>query len=215
MLYAIGKFLSMLPCRIFGRWKVIGRENIPKRGGALLCGNHVSYIDPSALAAGATRQVCFMAKLELFQIPVLGFLIRGAGTFPVKRGTADRGALRKAIELLQSGQLVGIFPEGTRSLDGELKPPEAGAAMIALRAKVPVIPVALINTRKLLPPHSFFFRFSRIKVVYGRPVKLDDLYDKGGRQTIEEAGTRIMSAIGELLNEHRGAPHGLNSKFKT
>lgn len=75
--------------------------------------------------------------------------------------------------------------------------------MIVLRAKVPVIPVALINTEKLLPPHSLFFKFSRVKVVYGKPVQLDDLYDQGGREALEEVGRRIMSAIDALLKQHR------------
>ena len=205
MLYAIGKFLSASVCKVFGRWEVIGRENIPEKGGVMLCGNHVSYIDPPALGGGATRPVHFMAKLELFRIPVLGFLIRHVGAFPVKRGTADRSALKKAVELLKNGEIVGMFPEGTRSLDGKLKPPEPGVGMIALRARVPVVPVALVNTEKLLPPHSFLFKFSRVKVVYGKPVALDDIDGQGGREAIEEVGRRIMSAIGQLLREHRKA----------
>ena len=208
MLYAIGKALSAAVCRVFGRWKVTGRDNIPARGGALLCGNHVSYIDPPALGAGATRPVRFMAKSELFRIPVFGLLIRAVGAFPVKRGTADRGALRRAIELLQEGELVGMFPEGARSLDGKLKDPEMGSGMVALRAQVPVVPVALVNTEKLLRPHSFFLRFSRVKVVYGEPVKLDDLYGKSGRDAVEEAGRRIMQAVGEMLSQHRDAGVG-------
>ncbi len=203
MLYAIGKALSTAVCRVFGRWKVMGRGNIPGSGGALLCANHVSYIDPPALGAGATRPVRFMAKSELFEVPVFGFLIRRVGAFPVKRGTADRGALRKAVELVRDGELVGMFPEGARSFDGKLNDPEMGAGMIALRAQVPVVPVALVNTEKLLRPHSFFLRFSRVKVVYGEPVSLDDLYGKSGRDAVEEAGRRIMHAIGEMLSQHR------------
>lgn len=199
----VGAGVSAAVCRIFGRMQVIGRENIPKTGGALLCGNHVSYIDPPALASRAGRVVHFMAKSELFRIPVLGFLVKGVGAFPVKRGTADRSALKQAIEYLQSGEVVAMFPEGQRSLTGELLEPEAGAGMIALRAKVPVIPVALVNTEKLLPPHKMFFRFTRIKVVYGPPIPLDDLYEKGGREATDEVGKRIMGAIGRLLEEHR------------
>lgn len=204
MLYAIGANLSAAVCRIFGRWQVIGRENIPAKGGVLLCGNHVSYIDPPALGARATRPVHFMAKEPLFRVPVLGILIAGVGAFPVKQHTADRAALKKAIELLQSGRVVGIFPEGTRNPNpAELMPPALGASMIALKAQAPVIPVALINTEKLLPPHSVFLRFARVKVVYGEPVKLDDLYGKNGREAIEEVGRRIMAAIDALLKQHR------------
>ena len=202
MLYAIGKNLSALVCRIFGRWEVIGRENIPTTGGVMLCGNHISYIDPPALGGGATRPVHFMAKLELFQIPILGALIKGVGAFPVRQKTADRAALKQAIEYLQDGEVVGMFPEGQRVFGGELGEPLPGVGMIVLRAKAPVIPVALINTDKLLPPHSVFFKFSHIKVVYGKPVPLDDLYEKGGREALDEVGKRIMSAIANLLAEH-------------
>lgn len=202
MLYWIGKVLSRSVCRFFGRWKVLGRENIPAKGGVLLCPNHTSYIDPPAAASGCPRRVRFMAKSELFKIPVLGFLIRKVGQFPVKRGTPDRGALKMAVDFLQNGEIVGIFPEGQRSYEGKLLPPEAGVGLIALRAKAPVIPVALINTNKLLPPHSFFFKFSRVKIVYGKPVPLEDLYDQGGREAIEEVGRRTMAAIAKLMEEH-------------
>ena len=153
MLYAIGKGLSAAICKIFGRWKVIGRENIPREGGVLLCGNHVSYIDPPALGGGATRPVHFMAKFELFQVPVLGFLIRNVGAFPVRQKTADRAALKKAIELLEAGEVVGMFPEGKRNMHPEeLLPAEPGVGMIVLRAKVPVIPVAPVSYTHLVQP---------------------------------------------------------------
>ncbi|MCX8053009.1 MAG: 1-acyl-sn-glycerol-3-phosphate acyltransferase [Armatimonadetes bacterium] len=200
MLYLLGKSLARMVCRIFGRWTVIGRENVPPTGGVLLCANHVSYIDPPALGAGCPRRVRFMAKEPLFRIPVLGFLIKRVGAFPVRTHSADRTALRTAIELLEKGECVAIFPEGTRNLTSEpLLPAQPGTGMIALRAQVPVIPVALINTKKLLPPHSFFFRFTRIKVIYGKPVNLSDLYGQSGREAVEEAGKRIMRAIAELM----------------
>jgi len=199
MLYSIGKALSWLVARFFGRFEVIGRENIPRKGGVLICSNHVSYIDPPVLGAGAPRRLRYMAKIELFKIPVLGFLIKRVGAFPVHQRTADRQALRTAIDYLAHGECVAMFPEGTRMLDGKLGQALPGAGMIALRAKVPVIPAALINTNKLLPPHSIFFHFTRVKVIYGKPVPLEDLYDQPGREAVEEAGRRIMSAIGELI----------------
>lgn len=203
-IYPFGKALCALICRAFGHMEVIGRENIPAEGGVLLCGNHVSYIDPPALGCAATRPVHFMAKEPLFRVPVMGFLIRKVGAFPVRQHTADRAALRTAIELLQSGEVVGMFPEGTRNFEPEkLMPPEPGVGMIVLRAKARVVPVALVNTEKLLPPHSLLFRFARIKVIYGEPIPLEDLYDSGGREAIAEAGRRIMAAIEQLLAEHR------------
>lgn len=202
-MYWIGAALSAMICRIFGRWKVIGRENVPKTGGVLLCGNHVSYIDPPALGARCGRAVHFMAKEPLFR-GILGVLIRSVGAFPVRQHTADRAALKKAIDLLKAGEVVGMFPEGTRNFNpDELLPAQPGVGMIVLGAGVPVIPVALINTHKLLRPHSVLPHFTRVKVVYGPPVPLDDLRDQHGREAVEEVGKRIMAAIGELLDTHK------------
>lgn len=203
MLYWFGWAISGLVCRLFGRWQVVGRENIPKTGGVLLCANHTSYIDPPALGAGAKRPVHFMAKEPLFRVPVLGFLIRRVGAFPVRQHTADRGALKRAIELLKSGEVVGMFPEGQRNFNpDELLPAQPGVGMVALMSRAAVVPVALVNTHKLLPPHSPVFRFSRIKVVYGRPVDLSDLYEQRGREAVEEAGRRIIAAIGDLKRQY-------------
>jgi 1-acyl-sn-glycerol-3-phosphate acyltransferase len=185
--------------KIFGRMKSIDSDNVPRKDGVILAPNHVSYMDPPA-AGGAltTRPVRFMAKIELFKIPILGFLIRKVGAFPVRQHTADRAALRRAMELIEQGEVVCIFPEGMRSPDGKLMEAQAGIGMVALKTKAPVVPVALIGTDKVLPLHSFFFRFSHVKVVYGKPITFDDLYETGGRERIEEVGKRIMAAIAKL-----------------
>ena len=203
MLYAFGKALSWLVAKVFGRLEVIGRENIPREGGALICSNHVSYADPPVLGCCVPRQLHYMAKIELFKIPVLGFLIKHVGAFPVQQRTADRHALKTAIGYLSKGECVGMFPEGQRMLDGKLGVALPGVGMIALRAKVPVIPAALINTNKLLPPHHILPCFARVKVIYGPPVRLEDLYNQSGREAVEEVGKRIMSAIGELIEANR------------
>ncbi|MBP5092908.1 MAG: 1-acyl-sn-glycerol-3-phosphate acyltransferase [Abditibacteriota bacterium] len=203
VLYGIGKNLCAGACKLWGHWQVIGADNVPKTGGVLLCGNHISYMDPPALGAGCRRQVHFMAKEPLFRVPVLGYLIRKVGAFPVHQNSADRAALKTAIEYLKAGEVVGMFPEGRRRFDGKLGKPLPGAAMIVLRAGVPVVPVALIGTDKLLPPHSSTLKSSRIKVAYGKPITFDDLKDLPGREPMDAAGERIMSAIGELIEEHK------------
>ena len=203
VLYLIGKNLCAGICRFWGRWEVIGADNIPETGGVLLCGNHISYMDPPALGGGAKRQVHFMAKEPLFRVPVLGYLIRKVGAFPVHQNSADRAALKTAIEYLKAGEVVGMFPEGRRRFDGKLGKPLPGASMIVLRADVPVVPVALIGTDKLLPPHSSTLKFSRVKVVYGKPITFDDLKDLQGREAMDKIGERIMTAIGELIEEYK------------
>lgn len=189
--------------KLVGRLTVIGRENIPREGGVMVCANHISYADPPVLGAASSRPLHYMAKIELFQIPAIGKLIKGLGAFPVQQRTADRAALKTAIEYLGKGEVVGMFPEGQRVFGGQLGEPLPGVGMIVLRAKAPVIPAALINTDKFLPPHKLLPKFSRVKVVFGEPVKLDDLYDLSGREAVEEVGKRIMAAIGELIEQHR------------
>ncbi len=203
MLYQIGKVLSWAAAKSIGRMTVIGRENIPRKGGVMVCGNHVSYADPPVLGAACPRPLHYMAKIELFRVPVLGKLIEWVGAFPVQQRTADRAALKKAVEYLEKGEAVGMFPEGQRVFGGQLGEPLPGVGMIVLRAKAPVVPAALIDTARFLPPHKFFPRFARVKVVFGKPLDLSDLYDKPGREAVEEVGNRIMSAIRELIEKHR------------
>lgn len=189
--------------RFIGHVEVIGRENVPMTGGVIICANHVSYMDPPTLGCSAPRPARFMAKIELFETPILGSLIRWCHAFPVHRGTADRTALKTAIETVQAGMAVAMFPEGKRSLDGTLLEAEAGVGMIVLRSNAVVIPCALVDTEKFLPPHSFLLRFSRVKVVFGKPIEYADLRQTGGRTAVDEVSKRIMAGIGELLEKHR------------
>ncbi len=201
-MYRVCRFLSLVTYKIFGHFTVVGAENVPKSGGVIFTPNHVSFADPPTVGAGCHRQVHYMAKLELFKIPVLGLLIKSLGAYPVKRGTADRTAIRKSIEIVEGGGCICIFPEGTRSKDGNLQPAESGIGMIALKSRGTVVPVALIGTDNMLPPHSFFFHFARVKIVYGKPIRFEDLYEKGGREAIDEVGRRVMAAIAELKAAH-------------
>ncbi|MBI2843477.1 MAG: 1-acyl-sn-glycerol-3-phosphate acyltransferase [Armatimonadetes bacterium] len=202
MLYWIGRFLSRLICGTMGRLKIVGAKNVPVNGPVILAPNHVSYIDPPTVGAACSRQVHFMAKQELFEIPVLGFLIRGVGAFPVRQNTADRRAIKRALDLLSDGKVICIFPEGTRSPDGKLMEAEAGIGMIALKSRAPVLPVALIDTDALLPRHSIRFHFARVRVVFGERITFDDLYDRGmDRDAIEEVGHRVMAEIARLKGD--------------
>jgi len=198
--YFFGRGASRWVLRIFGRLESVGEENIPKTGGVILAPNHISYADPPAVVSGMRRQVHFMAKEELFKVPLLGFLIRNAGSFPVRRGTADRKALKRAIELVNGGKVVCLFLEGTRSLNGELQDPELGIGLVALKSGAPVVPVALVGTEKMLPAHSWMPRFHRVKIVYGQPLWFEDLYEgPHNRAALEQVGRRTMRAIADLL----------------
>lgn len=203
MLYFISLALIRIFFRIMGKITYIGTENIPKTGGVILAPNHISYADPPVVGFGVHRQVHFMAKEELFKAPVSGAWIRSVGSFPVRRGAADRRALKCAIDMLNEGGAVCLFPEGTRSIDGKLQEPELGIGMIALKTRAPVVPVAIMGTDKVLPIHAKYPHRHPMKVIYGKPLEFRDLYDiDHTRHTYKEVGRRIMTAIADLLLKH-------------
>jgi 1-acyl-sn-glycerol-3-phosphate acyltransferase len=174
------------------RVEVKGKEHFPKEGAVLLCSNHIDNLDPPTVGISAPRQVHFMAKEELFRVPILGGIVRKVGSFPVKRGMSDREALRNGLNVLKDGGVLGLFPEGTRSKDGQLGKGLAGAGFFALRSNALVVPCAVIGTYK---------PFNKVKVFFGEPINLDPLRER--KATAEEATELIMSKIAELLEKHR------------
>ena len=156
------------------RLKVVGRENEPMDRAFLVCSNHISAADPVLISAAAKNQISYMAKKELFKIPLLGGLLKSCGVFPVDRGGKDVSAVKKAIALLKEGNSVGIFPQGTRrpGLDPRQTDLKNGAAMIAAKTGVDILPVYIHrknNTPKL---------FRKTTVVIGKPISFADLnYD--------------------------------------
>jgi len=132
--------------------KIYGVENVPQTGGLVIVSNHASYFDPPIVSNCVCRPVAYMAKEELFKIPVLAQAIKLYGAYPVSRGTADRGAIRYALEYLENGWAVGVFLEGTRTSDGRIHDPKRGAALLAAKAKVPLLPVSLWGSEKIVQP---------------------------------------------------------------
>jgi 1-acyl-sn-glycerol-3-phosphate acyltransferase len=156
------------------RVRVLGEENLPADGGYVLAGNHVSYLDPMLLWCATRRPTHFMARADLFSKSFLGWLLPRVWTLPITRDSADRTAIVRATNLLKAGEVVGIFPEGTRQVAGALEAgtsePHAGVAFIALRAGVPVVPVGISGTEHALPRGAKIPRFPRVTVRFGQPV---------------------------------------------
>ena len=180
--------------RLF-RFRSKGEENLPADGGYVLSANHMSNLDPWPLAIPLypERQVRFMAKAEIYKRP-LKWVLDEAGAFPVHRGLGDEAALSRAIELARSGEVVAIFPEGTRRSKGSKKRrprPRTGAARVALTAEVPLVPAAIGGTESLL-------KLGPLRVAYGLPVELDDLKDMELREAAKIATERLMDAIHSL-----------------
>ncbi|WLR56530.1 lysophospholipid acyltransferase family protein [Mesobacillus subterraneus] len=174
------------------RIEVIGRENMPSDGGVLLCANHIDNLDPPVVGITAPRPVHFMAKEELFSVPLLGKIVPHLNAFPVKRGMSDREALRKGLGILKDGKVLGLFPEGTRSKTGEMGKGLAGAGFFALRSDAHVVPCAIIGPYKA---------FKKLKVVYGKPIDMGSIKEK--KLNAEQATDLIMSEIQVLINQYK------------
>jgi 1-acyl-sn-glycerol-3-phosphate acyltransferase len=174
------------------RIEAIGAEQFPKEGGVLLCCNHISNFDPIVVGIMIKRNVYYMAKEELFKVPVFGKIVAMCNAFPVKRGMSDREALRKALKVLKEGHVLGLFPEGTRSKTGELGKGLAGAGFFALKSDAAVVPCAIIGPYK---------SFQKLKMVYGSPIDMTEL--RKNRASAEEVTELIMSEIHKLIKEHK------------
>ena len=140
-LYLIVWTVVKVLCHVLFRLGVRGRANVPKTGGVLLAANHASNLDPTLIATSLWRPCHFLAKEELFRIPILGWIIANVNSHPIRRDGVDRKALRDTVEVMTSGNMLLLFPEGTRTRDGELQEAKPGAAMIAAQANVPIVPV--------------------------------------------------------------------------
>jgi 1-acyl-sn-glycerol-3-phosphate acyltransferase len=196
MLYRICRSLVRFYFAVFCRWKVEGAEYLPEQGPVVVAANHFSYWDPIVLACALDRKVHFMAKSNLFTYPVLGFLIKNLGAFPVNRQKkADRASLKKALQILDEGNVVGIFPEGTRSRTGKLLPALPGAAFLIQRAGAPVCPVALVRKKRIIGKKLF--------PCYHILIGSSFLIENTGRRNYKENADIIMGRIKELVESSK------------
>jgi 1-acyl-sn-glycerol-3-phosphate acyltransferase len=150
---------------------VTGAENEPKSGGCIICANHISDSDVLVLGASLTRQLRFLAKIELFKVPILRRLIKALGAFPINRGGGDVAAIKTTLKLLAEGEVVGYYPQGTRrgGVDPRGTPIKHGIALVAARSKVPILPVCIQTKKYRIIP------FRRIDVRIGKPIYTDEL----------------------------------------
>ena len=150
---------------------LIGRDNIPQKDSFIMGSNHGSLLDPPLLGHALGRNISFMAKAELFKIPFLGFIIKACGAYPVKRGIADKNTIKTACKKLSNDNSIGIFIDGTRQKNGRVNKPKQGAALLAFKNQKLLLPVAIVNSHRLVRFKFFIPLFSKIVIKVGKPVQ--------------------------------------------
>jgi 1-acyl-sn-glycerol-3-phosphate acyltransferase len=199
LLYYLFKWSIIAPTfNTYFRGRIYGLEKIPQTGPGIIVSNHASYFDPPILGAAMGRPVAFMAKEELFEIPVLKEGIRLYGAYPVKRASADRSAIKAATEMLKQGWLAGLFLEGTRTPDGRIHEPKLGAALIAAKNQVPLIPVCLWGTEKILVKGKKFPQPVPLTVRIGDLIPPPSSTKKEELLAVTEKCTTVINSLHDL-----------------
>src|ERR1700691_5374121 len=167
MIYYIIYFSTKVLSWFCFPYKTYQTRNIPRQGGFILASNHASNLDPMLLGICSVRRINFMAKIELFK-GLLGFFLIHLGSFPVKRGEADFGAMREALRRLKIGRVILIFVEGTRRIGNEPSQAQAGVGFLAMKSNVPIVPVFVQGTDKVMAPGTKFFKRGRVFATFGK-----------------------------------------------
>ena len=172
LIYDLVSKLFVFPIyKFLFKGRLVGRDNIPQTDSFIMVSNHGSLLDPPLLGHALGRNISFMAKAELFKIPILGFIIKACGAYPVKRGTADKNTIKKACEKLSNDNCIGIFIDGTRQKNGRVNKPKQGAALLAFKNQKLLLPVAIVNSHRLIRFKFCIPLFSKIVIKVGRPVQ--------------------------------------------
>jgi len=203
VLYEILKPLAVVLMRAWFGLRVRGVENIPSSGPALIVSNHQSILDPPLIGGAARRQIYFLAKAELFRIPVFGRLIRALHARPVRREGSDPAALRTAAQLLDEGKALLVFPEGTRSLDGRLGAGKPGVGMLAVTSGAPVVPAYVSGTLEALPKGAAWPRRSQVSVSFGPALHFKVRRGVGRKEGYREAAEDMMREIAQLKQQQQ------------
>ena len=172
LIYQLVSRIFVLPIYKFVfKGHLIGRENIPQKDTFIMVSNHGSLLDPPLLGHALGRNISFMAKSELFQVPILGFVIKACGAYPVKRGIADKNTIKTACKKLSNNNCIGIFIDGTRQKNGLVNKPKQGAALLAFKNQKLLLPVAIVNSHRLIRFKFCIPFFSKIIIKVGKPIQ--------------------------------------------
>ena len=175
---------------------LIGRDNIPQKDSFIMVSNHGSLLDPPLLGHALGRNISFMAKAELFKIPVLGFIIKACGAYPVKRGIADKNTIKTACKKLLNNNSIGIFIDGKRQKNGRVNKPKQGAALLAFKNQKLLLPVAIVNSHKLIRFKFCIPFFSKIVIKVGQPIQPPQ---SSSRDDLNYVTTNLKENINHLI----------------
>ena len=197
--YCIGYHLSRLAGRLFFHFRVIHRERMLQSGPVILAMNHQSYLDPPLAGTACDRAIYFLARRTLLDVPLLGWVLPKLNVIPVNQESVDRSAVKAVIRVLQAGNGVLVFPEGSRTLDGNLQPAEAGLGLVIAKTLAPVVPMRIFGAHEALPRGGRRLRFVPITIVVGEPIRFSaaDL-NSAGKKPYARLSDRVMNAIAAL-----------------
>ena len=197
-IYQLVSKLFVLPIyKCVFKGHLIGRENIPQKDSFIMVSNHGSLLDPPFLGHALGRNISFMAKAELFKIPFLGFVIEACGAYPVKRGIADKNTIKTACKKLSNNNCIGIFIDGTRQKDGRVNKPKQGAALLAFKNQKLLLPVAIINSHRIVRLRFFIPFFTKIVIKVGKPIKPPTVSSKEDLATVTKY---LQESINNMLD---------------
>lgn len=203
MAYFISRLILKVLLKILFRFEVRGSENLPRKGPFIVASNHASLIDPAVVGVAChTMPLIFMAKRELFGVPILGPWVRAVGCIPVERDSGSFKPLKDAVQKLKEGRALGIFPEGRRSPDGRLQKAEAGIGLLALKSGAPIVPVYVSGTDKALAKEKKFITLCKVTAKIGKIISIKETTEFSERREIYEAiGEKVINVISRLKDE--------------
>ncbi len=198
LIYQLVSKLFVFPIyKFIFKGQLIGRDNIPEKESFIMVSNHGSLLDPPLLGHALGRNISFMAKAELFEIPFLGFVIKACGAYPVRRGIADKNTIKIACKKLSNNNCIGIFIDGTRQKNGRVNKPKQGAALLAFKNQKLLLPVAIVNSHRLIRFRFFFPFFSKIVIKIGKPVQPPQ---SSSRDDLHSVTMHLQDQINNLIS---------------
>jgi 1-acyl-sn-glycerol-3-phosphate acyltransferase len=203
--YACGWWFFRAAFAGYFRWRVFNPERVPLAGPVILAPNHASYIDPPLVGAGLRRQINYLARDNIFHVPILAAILRSWEVVPVDRDGGTGRGLKQILNRLEQGGAIILFPEGTRSRHGDLNPARSGIGLAVIKSNAPVVPVRVFGTHDAYGPHRLLPRPRRVTVKYGRPLMFDALRAEAAtcskqrvKEIYQQVADEIMAEIARL-----------------